>query len=90
MVESKFRNYIDLNNSKAYEYLTSQGFVLEMSDYYHEDTDPCDDKFMVSDWYDQHSSHKTVWGVVSPDMTSRKFHKLLRDNNLLMAQQIKE
>lgn len=90
MVETKFNNYIDLNNSKAYEYLTSHGFVLERSAYYHEDTDPCDDKLMESDWYDQHSNHKNVWGVVSPDMTSKKFHKLLRDNNLLMAQQIKE
>ena len=89
MVETKYLNYIDLNNSKAYDWLTSHGFDLERSEYYREDTDSCNDKLMESDWYDQHSNHKTVWGVVSPDMTSRKFHKLLRYNNLLMAQQIK-
>lgn len=88
MVETKFRNYIDLNNSKAYDWLTSHGFVLERSEYYHEDTDPCDDKFSENNWYANHSYSKTVWGVVSPNMTSRSFHKLLRDNSLLMAQQI--
>lgn len=90
MVETKYLNYIDLNNSKAYDWLTSHGFDLERSEYYREDVDPCDDKFSENDWYANHSYSKTVWGVVSPDMTSKKFHKLLRDNNLLMAQRIKE
>ena len=87
MIETKYLNYIDLNNSKAYNFLISRGFTLERTNYYHEDTDPCDDKLVDDDWYANHSYSKTVWGVVSPDMPCKKFHKLLRDNNLLIAQQ---
>ena len=87
MVETKYLNYIDLNNSKAYNFLISHGFTLERTNYYHEDMDPCNDKFSENDWFNNHSYSKTVWGVVSPNMKSKDFHKLLRDNNLLMAQQ---